>query len=388
MPINDSNSTKNCSVIVITVDGLGARYLGAYGNDWRQSPNLDRWAAAGLLLEMAMTNRPGEWLDRLPLLNEAPPTHEPQKEVPGDANSQHLRRILITDDPQVVDAAELRFDEVQLVELSPADEAVSDWTETQTAMFFADAAAAIESMDGPQLLWIHSRGFQNAWDAPQDWRQDLVGEDDPDPPEWIVPPLSEFSPVVDAPSIDPDIRWGWLQCYGAQLRVIDQCLGMLFELIEARWLDGQSILTLCYSTQGYPLGEHGIVGHQVPNAFDETLHVPLIIRDHSQRLQGQRRLSLVNVRDAYEWIQEWLKGTSQDFVNRWPLLPSIADSNIVGRVGDCHFIRTLNWKWIGQCNRDQLYSKPDDRWEQNDVSGRCPEVVLDFRQRSPLVSEG
>ncbi len=387
MPTCDTTPQEIRSAIVITIDGLGARYLGAYGNDWRQTPNLDRWAAAGLLLEIAITDQPGQWLDRIPLLQPTSPSaNSPNFERNADTVSQRWRRILITDDPQVAASAETKFDEVQLVELTAADEGATDWTETQTAMFFANAAAAVESMTGPQLLWIHSRGFQNDWDAPQDWRQDLMGDDDPEPPEWTIPPLKEQNQQVDS-NTDPDTRWGWLQCYGAQLRVIDQCLGMLFELIEARWLAGEALLALFYSTRGYPLGEHGVFGHEVATVFDEVLHVPLILRDHSGLMLGQRRLSLANVRDAFDWVCDWSCGDSQTLLQRWPILPDLTESTIVGSAGEWHFVRTMNWKWIGQSNRDQLFSKPDDRWEQNDVSDRCPDVVADLRQRCSLLAD-
>ena len=37
-------------VLVLVVDGLQAAYLGPYGNEWIDTPTLDQWAAAGVVL--------------------------------------------------------------------------------------------------------------------------------------------------------------------------------------------------------------------------------------------------------------------------------------------------------------------------------------------------
>ena len=48
--------------------------------------------------------------------------------------------------------------------------------------------------------------------------------------------------------------------------------------------------------------------------------------------------------------------------------------------GDTQSIQTHAWKLIrsdsgGQRPRRELFAKPDDRWEVNDVSRRCPQIV-------------
>ena len=43
------------NVIAIMLDTLQFNYLGCYGNDWIKTPNLDRFAAQGVLFENAYT---------------------------------------------------------------------------------------------------------------------------------------------------------------------------------------------------------------------------------------------------------------------------------------------------------------------------------------------
>jgi hypothetical protein len=43
--------------------------------------------------------------------------------------------------------------------------------------------------------------------------------------------------------------------------------------------------------------------------------------------------------------------------------------------GDVNAMQTHAWKLIIDRDRNSLYVKPDDRWEINDVSRRCPSIV-------------
>ena len=49
------------NVIVVMFDSLGANYVGAYGNTWIQTPNMDRLAKEGILFE-------NNYIDNLPTI--------------------------------------------------------------------------------------------------------------------------------------------------------------------------------------------------------------------------------------------------------------------------------------------------------------------------------
>src|SRR5262245_40720734 len=59
-------------LILVTADGLRPDFLGAYGNDWLPTPNLDRLASDGILFDRHFAAVPDRsWLDfRGPLLAE------------------------------------------------------------------------------------------------------------------------------------------------------------------------------------------------------------------------------------------------------------------------------------------------------------------------------
>lgn len=62
----------------------------------------------------------------------------------------------------------------------------------------------------------------------------------------------------------------------------------------------------------------------------------------------------------------------QDFAFR---LPEKTKEVTWTQSGKVNTLQTHAWKLITDGDRTSLYVKPDDRWEINDVSRRCPGIV-------------
>ena len=64
--------------------------------------------------------------------------------------------------------------------------------------FFEAAAKLLHEQTRPNLFWLHSRGMSGAWDAPLELRYQFADEEDPEPPDFVVPPNAvlpqEFDP--------------------------------------------------------------------------------------------------------------------------------------------------------------------------------------------------
>jgi arylsulfatase A-like enzyme len=132
--------------------------------------------------------------------------------------------------------------------------------------------------------------------------------------------------------------------------------------------------------RGYPLGEHRRVGGVDPRLYGEQLHVPWLIRfpDNAGRL-----------------------GRSGQLTSHVDLAPSLVDSapgksvralttNVrsawrdalvaTSEAGPCA-IRNAEWclrqEPDSQSDRiaTELFVRPDDRWEANDVAKLCSEIV-------------
>jgi arylsulfatase A-like enzyme len=207
------------------------------------------------------------------------------------------------------------------------------------------------------------------WDAPLELQEELLARDEGDPPP---------ADVLDPPDLrldgssDPDAAFRWSCAYAAQVMALDACLEGLCATIDAagreRWL------VVLLGVRGFPLGEHGRVGGVDGRLYTEQLHVPLIWRlaDGSRKLA--RSGQLVSHTDLPPALLAAANG--ELFTTEHDALFA------VGPAGE-RSIRTADWSFLAKpCSPDQqtgedfscqLFVRPDDLWEANDVSALCRE---------------
>ncbi len=396
-----ANDVAARNAVVLVVDGLSAAMLGAYGNTWFETANLNRLASQSLLFDFAFASSTNLKESYRRFWN--PDKRFDQKT--GGQNREGLidsiaklgaTTCLLTDEPVLADLNLTdSFDHVAQIDSPVVNEIASDVGQTELANFFAQAASWLADLEPGSLAWIHSRGLTGAWDAPHAMRAGLVGEGDPVPGTFYQPPKGRFDLEQD----DPDDLLGFQQAAAAQVMLLDQFLGILLDLMESDpfW---QSTLLCFTSTRGYPLGEHGILGHnhvqgdEILSNYNESVHVPMMISApntaefndfRSLRNRSLRQTDLIN-----ECLIDWFADDPSQFVGRIQSLafgaPELCDQAIVikseGGESCSVSIQTHAWKLIksfgnddAQSNDVELYAKPDDRWEVNDVSRRCPQIV-------------
>lgn len=390
----------NRYAIVIAVDGLRASALGAYGNAWHPTPALDRLASESLLFDWMIADSPQlAGFYRAAWFGIETPRDGVERELTqlGDVpslarclESAGIQAALTTDDQWVAEQADqLGFGEVRGLEFpEPATaEAVAD---TELAQLFAIAADQIESWGvahadaasdaPPRLLWIHARGYHGAWDAPTELRQSLLDEEDPPAPEFVVPPTR-------LETNDHDELLLHRSAYAAQTIVLDQCVGMLLETLDAAGLTDSTLVALV-GCRGFALGEHGAVGSDVLDLYNELTHVPLIVRlpgDNS--VPPPRSGELVQPVDLLPSLLSWFDAASEQVVsknlfsgNDSSVLPVREAAYSAGQSGEIA-VRTPSWglRQTAGGGLDgvagsavELFSKPDDRWESNEIADRCP----------------
>jgi arylsulfatase A-like enzyme len=350
------------NILVIAVDGLRAAALGAYGNTAYSTPALDEFAAESLLFDWCFaesvdlpTIYQSLWQSVAPLLS--------------TLASRGYATALITDEPAIgalSDAA--GFGDCVLLPFAEARRA-DDVSETQLAHLFAAASDQLAAdTTAPRLVWLHSRGMYGPWDAPLE--QLLAREEgDPPPDDVIAPPDLR----LDA-SADPDAAFRWGCAYAAQVMTLDACIEGLLQTIDeigsGKW---HVVLT---GLRGFPLGEHDRVGGVDDRLFAEQLHVPLVWRFADGQHRLSRRGGLVSLADLAPAILS-IAGGELEFSPRNELISAAATG--------CQSIRTADWSLRQEPaatdeNEDddprcQLFVRPDDRWEANDVAGLCPDVV-------------
>jgi hypothetical protein len=366
------------SAVVVVVDRLGAGFLGPYGNTWVDTPQFNRLASESLVCETALADSPDVkqacrawWSGRhaLELVTSQTPG------LPLAARESGRLTSLVSSDLELVTDG---FGDHQFVSSPTPGKRAEELEQTAIGALFVEAARRVSELREPSLLWIHSSGMSGPWDAPLALRQQFADEDDPDPPDFLEPPA-----LVLPDGFDPDEQLGMVQAYAGQVALVDVCLGLLLDALQQSPLADETLLAVT-SPRGYPLGEHRHVGGN--SLYGELLHVPLFVRLPGGCGGSIRSQGLVQPCDLHATLSEWLqlpaaaKGLAQS------LMPAAAGEVTEGRrlaIAKSETERAIRSPaWLlresqtadGEVRRE-LFAKPDDRWEANEVSSRCGDVV-------------
>jgi sulfatase-like protein len=426
------------NAICIIVDGLRASALGTYGNTWYPTPALDRLAARSTVadwlwsdsLELRRFYR-GLWY-RAHALQPDPMVQSVS--VPRLLAGAGLKQSLVTDDPWLRDEFErLSIADSHWLELG--QETAADAIE-QTAMghLFAEVIGQLERLQpahepyrrpsaaetpgvgddrlevkqspGRFMLWVHSRGMHGPWDAPLPVREDLVGADDLAPPTWVEPPSMLRGD-------DPDLWFGIRVAYAAQMIVLDACIGALLAALDQMRL-AESTLVMLAGARGFALGEHQVAGTECRDLVGTQLHLPLLVAVPGTSGPPARFTHLVQPADLGATLLDWFEseqaatapaanvcagkslwsispvartGWRQLAVARglegelavrtpaWMLRQMAPDANRARADSALPTELTMGQIIDGQHGAVQLFAKPDDRWDANDISRCCPDVT-------------
>ena len=379
-------TTDRKSAIVLNVDGLRTGMLGPYGNTWFDTPSFNRLAADSTVYHQCIAQTPNlerayqsMWTGQHPAVLAAGGQREPAALPPWPEDS-----LFLTDRPDLPMAGiETVFDRVVQVGLpQTAAELVDSVEATTLARFFAESIDWIRNQPDASLFWLDCQGMFGNWDAPYSFRASAVDADDPDAPTLCQPPVGRFHEDSD----DPDQLLGYQQAYAGQVMLLDQCLGVLLEELESLGRLQQTLVCV-YASRGYPLGEHGVVGSDGSLLNSESIHVPLMIRWPHPHLAAIRNHQLVHPGMLPGVLQAWLAGDPEDrdspgqfHLPRNLSAPSPhRKTELIFSVGHSpdhpiEAIQTHAWKLI-RGNGKQLFVRPDDVWEVNDVHSRCFDVT-------------
>jgi arylsulfatase A-like enzyme len=222
------------------------------------------------------------------------------------------------------------------------------------------------------------------WDAPSELRRRWADEDDPIPPDITAPPEMRLTE-----DFDPDELLGYTHAYAGQVAVADMCVAALIDAVQESTVAADTMVIFT-SPRGYPLGEHRRVGPCDDALYGELLHVPLLVRMPDGTSRTCRSQALVQPADIYATLVDWLLGeTDAQLPAAESLLPLVRLERDSHRDRACSIgnaqraIRTPAWFLreakpdadTGAAPQIELFAKPDDRWEVNDVTQRCGEVA-------------
>ncbi len=370
------------NAICLVFDCLHAGHLGAYGNTWIDTPAVDRLASCGITFDQVLVDSPrleslyrSYWQGWHALCPAEPPEDRPTlATLLGEAG---VRTALLTDEPALArHGAVGEFDE--LIEIDPPWEAkpVEQIEQTHLAQCFVQAIDWLQSASDPFLLWCHLAGLGTTWDAPPEFRQAYREQGDPPPPV-----SAEVPDLMLQEDHDPDLLLGLAQAYAGQVSLLDKCVGALLEYVGGSPCGAETLLVLT-AARGFPLGEHRRVGPCDEALYGELVQVPLVVQLPDGFGATARSQALVEPSDLWATLLDWWRVTdlprSPSAGSLMPILRRQVATHrdrlcVSGREGE-RAIRTPAW-YLRAGTQGELFAKPDDRWEVNDVSDRCQEVV-------------
>ncbi|MDR2757665.1 MAG: sulfatase-like hydrolase/transferase [Planctomycetaceae bacterium] len=363
------------NIFCLSIDGLHSGMIGAYGNAWIQTPVLDTLASQSVLFDRCYTEK----LDLTEIFDSL-----------WQFKKQKERTVLLTDDNDIFFHAKANeFDKRYRLKPFEDQEPVQSLEETQ---FFTGFAAALDLFQEqkqsakPCFLWTHLQGFRGQWDFPMSYRETHRGEDDPIPyagveipyikPPYVKPYLKQQNRIET--TIDPDKIQSVMEAYSGGVTVLDHALAGLLDSFENGEL-GDETLFLLFSTRGFSLGEHGRIGAD-NYLYSENVQIPLFVRFPNGLGATVRIPALFGLSD----LARFLNNVSD---NKSPFLNLIQEKTemihkrlrITGKkdsvlVTPDWFFRKVSEGYMSE-GYHELYVKPDDRWEINNVVDRCPEIV-------------
>lgn len=396
--------------IVIAIDGLRASALGAYGNTWHPTPSLDLLASQSRVFDWLMADAPTlEGFYRAVWSGLAAPLDGDEQSVVAKAlgasiaarlAASGVQSAITTDSEWVAERAEaIGFEEVRRLEFplpTAAAESVADTELAQLvaiaadqiqALGAADAASSGNEPEPSRLLWIHARGYHGAWDAPLEIRQTLLDDDEVEAPTFVAPPENVASDNHDELLL-------YRAAYAAQTVVLDECIGVLTAALEEAGLASETLVVLV-GCRGFALGEHGAVGAGVKMLYGEQLHLPLLLRVASDApIAPPRSPLIVQPQDLLATLLDWFGAPTDSLgAGAFSLLDVEAEETpprpivaALGQDGEMA-VRTSHWMLrqparngeTSQTRRlPELYAKPDDRWEANEIADRCVEETAEL----------
>jgi arylsulfatase A-like enzyme len=381
-------------VVVVNARGLHLGYVSACGNEWIETPALDRLAAEGVVFDNHVADRPDRaganraWRAGrydFPLPDGAATVPEPAPD---------LLRLL--KDAGVVTS--LVFDAGRG---SPGDfadgwdvvmEAEPDEEADALEYVLEGAGQALEGLAETDswLLWLELSSLLPPWEVPEEFLERYLVEyaEDDEAAEENEEESEALEPLLDPPAgpIDPhdDLTFVRLQrSYAAAVSYLDAGLELLLKVLEERGLLDE-VLLIVTTDHGLPLGEHGVVGLCRAWLHDELAHLPLMMRLPKGEHAGRRVLALTQPVDLPATLLAAF-GLPPAPAHGHDLLPlargtaeKVRDYACTGlQVGEVveWALRSPEWACLLPVQGDpagaraaaQLYVKPDDRWELNDV---------------------
>ncbi len=384
-------------VLVISPPGFHLGYLGCYGNPWIETPTLDALAAEGVVFDSHYSDCPNEdgaWRAWRTGLYDFPRPGVQSVLFPAGSTdmlstlrARHIPAWWVTDLPAVPSPdGGIMWEEIMLIQ----GRSIPGMLSKKVMKFMRQ----LKHFDHG-LIWVQPDFLIPSWQVEDSNLEYFSTLEDEESVEASIEPLPNPTMRLVHPS-DQTTFVRLQRTYAAAVTLLDRELQELFD--QLRQSDFYDSLMIIISTdRGFPLGEHGLVGDSLPWLHQEFVHLPLVIRMPKGAAGGGRIGALTQPVDLMPTVLEALDLPSVESHGS-SLLPLIRGDQ--KRIRDYAFsglekagameygLRTLDWAFLlpeqpgeNTSNRGrQLYVKPEDCWEVNNVIQHHPDLAEELEQ--------
>lgn len=360
-------------VLVIIARGLQLGALSCYGNPWIDSPALDALAAEGVAFDQHFADAAA--LDETRRVWRSGRYTSPGADLLACLRSRGVASYLIVDASRPRPAYSDGWDGVEIVE--PQDIQLPLETMLTAVQHRLDELKQCDNW----LLWIELATLLQPWFPPEEYQTpyfedepSLEDEDEEEEEPTEREPLQPLREVLQG-VIDPedDELFVRLQSsYAAAVTYLDGGIGRILDHLENTL---EEMLIVVTTDGGQSLGEHGVVG--VADVHEENIHLPLLMRLPGSDAAGRRVAALTQAVDLAVTLADVFEVSLPD-ADGVTLLPLIYGDKEKVRDQACAWLpnaacwRTAEWALVlpqlqGTDKPPQLFVKPEDRWEVNDV---------------------
>ena len=261
------------NVLVITVDGLRADRVGAYGFEPSPTPNLDLWSRTSVRYAYALAPAPWAapsfgalWTGRYP--SELGFT---DLDRPLDGEVSTLAEAMGKAGWHTAAVTSHRF----TAESTGLDQGFTRWIEVDGAQLGSASDAAVTAAalglledfgDEPFLAWVQYSGLRLPFE------EEVV---DPGYEGLVQAGQSRAELLRLAPSLDAADRARLDRLYEAELTRIDRELGVLFDALSEQGLRSSTVVVVT-APHGCEILERGGIG-DAGTLHDEIVRVPLLL---------------------------------------------------------------------------------------------------------------
>ncbi len=393
------SAAEGANVIICVLDAARADHFGAYGYPRGTTPNFDRLAGEGVLFEQHFSEVPETHPSTISLLTgQYPDTHGqlvngptkvsvagrwPTLTMEGALANAGFSTYLVSSSKLVTPqfGIGLDFQEKSLVEdprtrphhsRQPKERGTLDLV-TALGEQLDQVAGQWKKRDARFFAYLHVYPPHDPYVAPERFQSSFRGKQ---PPRyWRARPQAGIGDPVGPR--EPKPGEVWLDRYDANLRWADSFLGHLEQTLRESGLLEHTLLIVT-ADHGEAMREHGYAYH-INCPYDETLHIPLLVRFPGARAPRGRVYALTQTIDLFPTLLDLFRiaGSHPGVQGKslLPLLtgevPKVNDFLISRTTGDtcCYTVRDAHSVLLLHAGAGGrvLYNMDDDPWQTIDL---------------------